>query len=148
MGRRVGAVAHHRDGGRGLAELRGAATDVAAGRVRRPGGGRKKLTSGDTTLLDDLRELAEPATRGDPQTPLLWTSKRLRPCRVWVHRIGYNAVAGLLRELGYSLQANRKTRKGSNHPDRDAPFGHINAQTSDALVAGQLAGESLERHAV
>ena len=127
--------------GRGLAELRGAATDVAAGRVRRAGGGRKKLTSGDATLLDDLRQLVEPATRGDPQAPLLWTSKSLRhlaaALRNLGHRIGHNAVAGLLCELGYSLQSNRKTREGSNHPDRDAQFGYINAQTSDALTAGQ-----------
>ena len=114
--------------GRGLAELQGAATDVVAGRVRRPGGGRKKLTSGDATLLDDLRELVEPATRGDPQAPLLWTSKSLRhlaaALRRLGHRIGHNAVAGLLRDLGYSLQSNRKTREGSNHPDRDAQFGY------------------------
>ncbi len=119
--------------GRGLAELRSAASDVAAGRVRRAGGGRKKLTSGDATLLDDLRELVEPATRGDPQAPLLWTSKSLG------HRVGHNAVASLLRELGYSLQSNRKTREGSNHPDRDAQFGYIAAQMSDALAAGQPA---------
>ena len=109
--------------------------------VRRAGGGRKKLTSGDVTLLDDLRQLVEPATRGDPQAPLLWTSKSLRhlaaALRNLGHRIGHNAVAGLLCELGYSLQANRKTREGSNHPDRDAQFGYINAQTSDALTAGQ-----------
>ena len=120
--------------GRGLAELRSAASDVAAGRVRRAGGGRKKLTSGDATLLDDLRELVEPATRGDPQAPLLWTSKESLG-----HRVGHNAVASLLRELGYSLQSNRKTREGSNHPDRDAQFGYIAAQMSDALAAGQPA---------
>ena len=129
--------------GRGLAELRSAATDLATGRVRRAGGGRKKLTSGDATLLDDLRELVEPATRGDPQAPLLWTSKSLRHLAAALqrlgHRIGHNAVAGLLGELGYSLQSNRKTREGSNHPDRDAQFGYINAQTSDALAAGQPA---------
>ena len=129
--------------GRGLAELRGAATVVAAGRVRRAGGGRKKLTFSDATLLGDLRALVEPATRGDPQAPLLWTSKSLRhlaaALRSLGHRIGHNAVAHLLRELGYSLQANRKTREGSNHPDRDAQFGYINARTSEALAAGQPA---------
>ena len=129
--------------GRGLAELRGAATEVAPGRVRRAGGGRKKLTSGDATLLDDLRELVEPATRGDPQAPLLWTNKSQRHLAAASgslgHRIGHNAVASLLRELGYSLQSNRKTREGSNHPDRDAQFGYINAQTSEALTAGQPA---------
>ena len=107
------------------------------------GGGRKKLTSGDATLLDDLRELVEPATRGDPQAPLLWTSKSQRHLAAASgslgHRIGHNAVASLLRELGYSLQSNRKTREGSNHPDRDAQFGYINAQTSEALTAGQPA---------
>jgi transposase len=127
--------------GRGLAELRSAASDVAAGRVRRAGGGRKKLTSGDATLLDDLRKLVEPATRGDPQVPLLWTSKSLRHLAAALqslgHRIGHNAVASLLRELGYSLQSNRKTREGSNHPDRDMQFGYINAQMNDALAAGQ-----------
>jgi hypothetical protein len=94
-------------------------------------------------LLDDLRELVEPATRGDPQAPLLWTSKSLRHLAAALgnlgHRIGHNAVADLLRELGYSLQANRKTREGSNHPDRDAQFGYINARTSEALAAGQPA---------
>ncbi len=133
--------------GRGLAELRGAATEVAAGRVRRPGGGRgKKLTSGDATLLDDLRELVEPATRGDPQAPLLWTSKSLRHLAAALqslgHRIGHNAVANLLRELGYSLQSNRKgTQEGSNHPDRDARNSAISThwRWNDALAAGQPA---------
>jgi Rhodopirellula transposase DDE domain len=94
-------------------------------------------------LLDDLRELVEPATRGDPQAPLLWTSKSLRHLAAALqslgHRIGHNAVASLLRELGYSLQSNRKTEEGSNHPDRDAQFGYINAQMNDALAAGQPA---------
>jgi hypothetical protein len=94
-------------------------------------------------LLDDLRELVEPATRGDPQAPLLWTSKSQRHLAAASgslgHRIGHNAVASVLRELGYSLQSNRKTREGSNHPDRDAQFGYINAQTSEALTAGQPA---------
>jgi hypothetical protein len=129
--------------GRGLAELRDAATDVAAGRVRRAGGGRKRLAVSDATLRGDLRELVEPVTRGDPQTPLLWTSKSLRHLAAALqslgHRIGHNAVATLLRELGYSVQSNRKTREGSQHPDRDAQFGYINAQTSDALTAGQPA---------
>src|SRR5690242_748594 len=93
--------------GRGLAELRGTVTDVAEGRVRRAGGGRKKLTSGDAHCLMICAKLVEPATRGDPQAPLLWTSKSLRhlaaALRNLGHRIGHNAVASLLRELGYSL---------------------------------------------
>jgi hypothetical protein len=129
---------------RGLAELRGDASgDVAVRRVRRPGGGRKKLTATDPTLLADLRGLLEPATRGDPQAALLWTSRSLRnlaaALRTMGHRIGHNVVADLLRELGYSLQANRKTREGSETPDRDAQFHYINARVQAALAAGQPA---------
>ena len=129
--------------GRGLAELRGAATDVAAGRVRRPGGGRKKLTSGDATLLDDLRELVEPATRGDPQAALLWVSKSQRHLARALaergsHRASQKLVGRLLRRLGFSLQANRKTREGTSHPDRNAQFEHINAQK---ITAFQAAGQ-------
>ena len=139
---RITGVAHSTIG-RGLAELRGALPDLVAGRVRRPGGGRKKLVATDPTLLDDLRGLVEPTTRGDPEAPLLWTSKSLRhlaaALRDLGHRIGHNVVADLLRQLGYSLQANRKTREGASHPDRDAQFGYINAQVSAALTHGQPA---------
>ena len=128
--------------GRGLAELRVGAA-VGAGRVRRPGGGRKPLAAQDATLLDDLRALVEPETRGDPQAPLLWTAKSLRNLAAGLqalgHRIGHNVVADLLREMGYSLQANRKTREGSHHPDRDAQFGYINRQVTSALEAGEPA---------
>lgn len=128
--------------GRGLAELRGGAA-VGAGRVRRPGGGRKPLAAQDATLLDDLRALVEPETRGDPQAPLLWTAKSLRKLAAGLqalgHRIGHNVVGDLLREMGYSLQANRKTREGSHHPDRDAQFGYINRQVTAALEAGEPA---------
>jgi DNA-binding transcriptional ArsR family regulator len=128
--------------GRGLAELRGGAA-VDAGRVRRAGGGRKRLAVQDATLIEDLRGLVEPATRGDPETPLLWTAKSLRHLAAGLqalgHRIGHNVVGDLLREMGYSLQANRKTREGSSHPDRDAQFGYINQQVTAALAAGQPA---------
>jgi hypothetical protein len=130
--------------GRGLAELRGGAgAAVPPGRARRPGGGRKKLTDIDPTLLADLQGLIEPATRGDPQAPLRWVSRSLRhlaaELRTLGHRIGHNTVAGLLRGLDYSLQANRKTREGTNHPDRDAQFGYINTQVTAALTARQPA---------
>ena len=129
--------------GRGLAELRDATGQLPADRIRRPGGGRKKLTTTDATLLSDLQDLLEPATRGDPQAPLLWTSKSLRNLAAALqrlgHRIGHNVVADLLRELGYSLQSNRKTREGANHPDRDAQFGYINARVKAALAACQPA---------
>ena len=129
---------------RGLAELGAAASgDRPTGRVRRAGGGRKKLTETDATLLSDLQGLVEPTTRGDPQAPLLWTSRSLRnlaaALRAMGHRIGHNVVADLLRQLNYSLQGNRKTREGSDNPDRDEQFGYINAQVSAALAAGEPA---------
>ena len=128
--------------GRGLAELDGADAPPA-GRVRRPGAGRKPLTETDPTLLDDLRTLVEPVTRGDPERPLLWTAKSLRnlasSLRELGHRISFNTVRSLLDMLGYSLQANRKTREGSSHPDRDAQFGYINAQVKAALAASEPA---------
>lgn len=113
------------------------------GRVRRPGGGRKPLSMTDASLLDDLRSLVEPDSRGDPQSPLLWTCKSLRKlsqslCAMG-HRIGRTVVGELLHKLGYSLQANRKTREGSNHPDRDAQFHYINARMKEALAAGEPA---------
>jgi Rhodopirellula transposase DDE domain len=128
----------------GLRELAGtAAREAGAGRVRRPGGGRKKLTETDPTLLADLRGLVEPTTRGDPMAPLLWTSRSLRnladALQAMGHRIKHNVVADLLRQLDYSLQSNRKTREGSNNPDRDAQFEYINTQMKAALTAGQPA---------
>ena len=129
---------------RGLAELGAAASgDPTSGRVRRAGGGRKKLSETDPTLLCDLQGLVEPTTRGDPQAPLLWTSRSLRnlaeALRAMGHRIGHNVVADLLRQLNYSLQGNRKTREGSDSPDWDEQFGYINAQVSAALAAGEPA---------
>jgi hypothetical protein len=111
--------------------------------VRRRGGGRKPLTVKDATLLDDLRSLVEPSTRGDPQAPLLWTAKSLRNLAAGLrelgHQISHGVVGELLRALGYSLQANRKTREGGNHPDRDAQFAYINEQVKAALAAGEPA---------
>jgi hypothetical protein len=133
---------------RGLAELAidfgsGLTSNLQPSRTRRPGGGRKKLTETDPTLLSDLQGLVEPATRGDPEAALLWTSRSLRnladALRSMGHRIGHNVVADLLRELNYSLQANRKTREGTHNPDRDAQFGYINAQVAAALAAGEPA---------
>ena len=127
---------------RGLAELRDEAT-APVDRIRRAGGGRKSLAATDKTLLRDLRALIEPGTRGDPMAPLLWSAKSLRnlaaELKACGHRIGHNAVAKLLRELGYSLQANRKTLEGASHPDRDAQFNYINDQVKVALAAGQPA---------
>src|ERR1700693_158137 len=119
---------------RGLRELDHAAdsepTMLDANRIRRPGGGRHPLAMTDRTLLRDLEKLVDPATRGDPTSPLLWTSKSTRHLAEALVRFGHDVshqtVARLLSELGYSLQANRKTDEGKQHPDRDAQFEHIN----------------------
>jgi len=128
--------------GRGLAELRADETPGAE-RVRRPGGGRKPLSETDASLLDDLRTLVEPETRGDPQSPLLWTCKSLRrlsqSLRDMGHTIGRTLVGELLHKLDYRLQANRKTREGSHNPDRDAQFHYINDRVKEALAAGEPA---------
>jgi transposase len=128
--------------GRALVELRAGAI-LQDNRVRRAGGGRKPLSETDASLLDDLRRLVDPATRGDPESPLLWTSKSLRKLaeglRGGGHVIGHNLVGDLLRKLGFSLQANRKTREGTNHPDRDAQFRYINDRVKAALDAGEPA---------
>ena len=118
----------------GLRELELPAGQRAAEgmRVRRPGGGRKALTESDWGLLAALEALIEPTTRGDPESPLRWTCKSTRRLADELtrqrHPVGANTVAGLLRHAGYSLQANRKTREGASHPDRNAQFEHINAQ--------------------
>jgi DNA-binding transcriptional ArsR family regulator len=128
--------------GRALVEFRDGAM-LDEDRVRRAGGGRKPLCETDASLLDDLRRLVDPATRGDPESPLLWTSKSLRKLAEGLrgagHTIGHNLVGDLLRKLGYSLQANRKTREGASHPDRDAQFRYINDRVKAALDAGEPA---------
>jgi hypothetical protein len=125
--------------GRGLAELRSGET-LDTSRVRRPGGGCKPLIETDTSLLNDLRSLVEPDTRGDPQSSLLWTCKSLtkltRGLREMGHKIGRTLVGELLHKLEYSLQGNRKTLEGSKHPDRDAQFRYINGCVNKALAAG------------
>jgi hypothetical protein len=127
---------------RGLCELLAGETPDAE-RLRRPGGGRKPLSETDASLLDDLRALVEPETRGDPQSPLLWTCKSLRKLsqslRDMGHRIGRTLVGELLHGLDYRLQANRKTREGSQHPDRDAQFRYINDRVKEALAGGEPA---------
>lgn len=129
--------------GYGLRELRGTAQDSALGGIRRKGAGRKPLTQTDPTLLRDLEGLVDPATRGDPMSPLKWTSKSLRNLAAALcamgHRVGHDVVGTLLKGLGYSLQANRKTLEGSGHIDRDAQFRHIAETVKDAIAAGQPA---------
>jgi hypothetical protein len=105
--------------------------------VRRPGGGRKPLTEVDGSLLKDLERLVDADSRGDPESLLRWTSKSVRHLagglRELGHQVHFTTVAQLLRGLGYSLQANVKTREGRQHPDRDAQFGHINAVAKRAV---------------
>jgi hypothetical protein len=129
--------------GYGLQELRGTAPDSALHGVRRKGAGRKPLTQTDPTLLSDLERLVAPATRGDPMSPLKWTSKSLRTLAATLcgmgHRVGHDVVGSLLKKLGYSLQGNRKTLEGSEHIDRDAQFQHIAKTVQDAITVGQPA---------
>ena len=114
---------------RGLKELT-ARVAVAPQRIRRPGGGRKNTLEKDPTLLTDLEGLVEPTASGHPMSPLRWTSKSVRHLTAALQRLGHavsrQLVAELLAAAGYSLQANRKTREGTHHPDRDAQFRYIN----------------------
>jgi hypothetical protein len=125
---------------KGIAEL-GSGERLAPGRVRRSGGGRKRLTETDPGLLMDLERLIDADSRGDPESLLRWTSKSVRHLADGLgelgHRVHFTTVALLLRGLGYSLQANAKTREGRQHPDRDAQFRHINAVAKRAVARGQ-----------
>ena len=111
--------------------------------IRQKGGGRKKACLKDPDLLVDLEKLLEPVTRGDPQSPLRWTCKSVRKLadelRSRGHEVSHVLVAELLHEQKYSLQANRKTKEGSSHPDRNAQFEYINAKATEFLKSGQPA---------
>ena len=105
-------------------------TPIPDDKIRAPGGGRKKSVEKDPTLLSDLETLIEPTSCGDPESPLRWTSKSLRKLAEELqkmgHKISHARVADMLHMLGYSLQANKKTIEGTEHPDRDDQFKHIN----------------------
>lgn len=122
---------------KGLQELED--PPLPAGRVRRPGGGRPALVVRDPDLLRRLEALVEPLTRGDPESPLRWTSKSTRALAAALaaqrHPVSHEKVAQLLRQMDYSLQGNRKTEEGDDHPDRDAQFQYINEQVRKALAA-------------
>jgi hypothetical protein len=124
----------------GLRELSEPAVHPA-GRIRRPGGGRKKAREKDPTLVADLEKLVEPTTRGHPETCLRWTCKSVRKLAEELNRLGhqvsYPVVAELLHELDYSLQANRKTKEGDSHPDRDAQFEYIDRRVQTYLAQRQ-----------
>jgi hypothetical protein len=112
-------------------------------RIRRPGAGRHRLTEDDPRLLDALEALIEPVTRGDPESALRWTCKSTRRLADELtrqdHPISPRSVATLLHAAGYSLQANRKTREGDAHPDRDAQFRYIDRSVRTRLHRGQPA---------
>jgi hypothetical protein len=125
--------------GRGLKDL--ADPGSLSGAVRRPGGGCPTLLEKNPTLLEDLRQLVEPATMGDPMRPLMWVSKSraklAAALREMGHKITANSIPKLLGLLKYSRQVNRKTLEGSHHPDRNAQFEHINTAVISMQTAGQ-----------
>ena len=139
----------HRATGMAVSTIRRGISDVtsrdrpAPQRVRRPGGGRKRATEKDPSLLADLENLLESGTRGDPESPLRWTIKSVRRLASELEKQGHLAsrtlVARLLRESGFSLQANRKVREGGEHPDRNAQFEHINRTVRARLRRGEPA---------
>jgi len=122
----------------GLSDIRDKVS-AGPGRVRKEGGGRKRKVSQDPTLVVDLKRLVEPVTRGDPMQPLLWTTRSLRNLVEALakkgHKVCPTVVGDLLHSMGYSLQANSKTREGSKHIDRDAQFQYINTQAKAFLAA-------------
>jgi Rhodopirellula transposase DDE domain len=126
--------------GRGIKELR-AGVRLEPGQVRRRGAGRRALTESDPTLVVDLERLVDPDTRGDPESPLRWSSKSLGKLAGALvdagHEVSDRTVGKLLRGLGFRLHANRKTREGKDHRDRDAQFRHINETVKTALDAGE-----------
>jgi transposase len=114
---------------RGIRELK-SGERLGPARIRRSGAGRKRATDKDPRLLADLDALVEPVAAGDPESPLRWTAKSVRQLAGELNRMGHGVshrlVARLLSDNGYSLQANRKTREGTAHPDRDTQFRYIN----------------------
>ncbi len=106
-------------------------------RIRKKGGGRKKLTEHQPKLLQAIEDIVSPHTMGDPMNPLIWTSKSLRKIAMALHNQGYEVsheiVRKCLMELNYSLQSNKKTKEGGNHPDRDAQFEFINELSKDFI---------------
>jgi Rhodopirellula transposase DDE domain len=129
---------------RGVHELQAPSTEPATGsrpRIGRPGGGRKSLAGLDSSLVSDLEKLVDPVTRGDPESPLRWTCKSTRHLADQLtrqgHRVSPGTVAAWLKQMDYSRQANRTTRQGSSHPDRNQQFEYINATVYQCLERGQ-----------
>jgi len=125
---------------RGLREVQ-AGLVAPTGRIRREGGGRPRTIERDPTLRPDLEALIEPTSRGDPESPLRWTTKSVRNLAAELgrqgHTVSHQTVAELLHDLGYSLQANRKVLEGTSHPDRNQQFEHLNAAVQLQLSLGE-----------
>ena len=125
--------------GRGIKDLK--APGSLTGKVRRKGAGRPTITAKDPTLLGDLKQLLEPATMGDPMRPLLWVSKSHQKLATALcgmgHQVSASTMPKLLQQLEYRRHVSRKTKDGSDHPDRDAQFEHINAKAREFQAAGQ-----------
>jgi hypothetical protein len=124
---------------RGVNELEAGTAPLQG--VRKPGAGRKTLVEKDPGLVPALLELVEPTRRGDPASPLSWTTlstgKLAAELTQKGHSVGAETVAKLLKDNGFSLQANAKMLEGGQHPDRDAQFAYLNARAADHLDAGQ-----------
>jgi len=124
---------------KGIEEIEGGIAPPP-GRVRQSGAGRKKITDHDPGLADALERLIDPDTRGDPETPLRWTCKSTRALATELtrqkHPVSHMKIAQLLHLEGYSLQGNRKTKEGDDHPDRDAQFCYINTQVRRTMAKG------------
>ena len=116
---------------------------LPAGYQRRAGGGRKPLEDSQTDLIEAVERLVEPTERGDPQSPLRWTCKSLANLEIELQEQGYQVgqtkIRKVLKQLGYSLQGNRKTREGKDHPDRDAQFRHIQRRVTACRRGGRPA---------
>jgi transposase len=125
---------------RGMADVQ-AGEASGKGRIRREGAGRPRVVERDLTLQQDLDALIEPTSRGDPESPLRWTSKSVRKLaeelRRQGHAVSHQTVSELLHDMGYSLQANRKVLEGSSHPDRNAQFEYLNGSVQLQLDAGE-----------
>lgn len=128
---------------RGLKELKANDTALPQNRVRRTGGGRKAAVVKQPGLVEALKRIIEPAIRGDPEAALLWVSRSQRHLAKALeaegYKVSYKVVGRLLRDMGFSLQANAKTKEGSHHPDRNAQFEHINALVNEFQAEGQPA---------
>jgi hypothetical protein len=144
-----GIRAVHRATGLAVSTIRRGVRDLTsperprAGRIRMSGGGRKRKADADPRLVSNLEELVDASTRGDPESPLRWTVKSVRRLALELtdmgHPVSHVLVAKLLRDLGFSLQANRKMLEGRQHPDRNDQFEHINRRVKGQLRDGEPA---------